>query len=642
MENPQDQHETTDAPVTEGATASQGGPTPADTRTPAADQSRAVAVVERQRLIATSDVALWDSAAFEHMNRVGVVMAQSGLMSPTFSDGVDPKGLVARCVMVANLAREVGANPLMLLQTCSIISNKLHLEGKAVAAIIASRTGVKLAHRFGVWNEQTGRLNFPPLIQAEDLQGQPQTNHAGEPVMIADPAFFDGCGDLLGVRTFDPADPERYVEGYVRAWRTTRKNNPWENPANWRRQLRYRGAPEWARAYEPGAVLGFYSEADGLGADNEFMDTDAVDVTTDSPSPRGGKKRALRDKAQGKGQEGDQGFDRAHVASETAQATQAASQGSGAAEETPHNPETGEVIEPTAPREGEEGHTPAAEDEVMDAEFTEVGEGEGEPTGEATTPAADAEPGFTHDMEDDEDDIPEAMLAQAASLARMSPLDEEEDAILERLIAADEAGETITAGHAEVGEQYLIAGEVPGEDGRRLTYKDGERFSGKKDISGLKFYAIHAPLKVEEEQPETPAAPEPEAPAAEETQPQDDTFLGRMARMSSWLQIKAAVAELNKTTDWMGASPTDQDELRRHIWEQVLRVKKDHKDPVDHALDVTAFGLWIATQKGRDGADAVEGTFNVLKASEAWGKLKPAQHEVLEARVAAKLKSLRG
>lgn len=603
------QHETADAPATEGAT---GAPPQQDTASPTQDASRAVAVVPKQRLIATSNVAIWDSAAFEHMGRVGVVMAESGLMSETFSKGVERAAVIARCVMVANLAREVGANPLMLLQTASIISNKLHLEGKAVSAIITARTGVKLAYRFGVWNPELEELEFPETQQ--------------------DAAFFRGAGLRLGVRASDPEDPDRFVDGYVGLWKTTRTGSPWTDPANWRRQLRYRAAPEWARAYEPGAVLGFMSDADGL-EENEFTDANAQDVT-DSPSPRGGKRRNLRDKAQGKGQEGDQGFDRAHVASETAQATEAASQGAGAAEETPHNPETGEVIEP-------------GQEDVVDAEFTDAAADEAEELAAAHAdaagePQADAEPGFTHDMEDDEDDIPEAMLAQAASLARMSPLDEEEDAILERLIAADEAGETITAGHAEVGEQYLIAGEAPGEDGRRLTYKDGERFSGKKDISGLKFYAIHAPLKVEEEQPETPAAPEPEAPAAEETQPQDDTFLGRMARMTSWLQIKAAVAELNKTTDWMGASPADQDELRRHIWEQVLRVKKDHKDPVDHALDVTAFGLWIATQKGRDGADAVEGTFNVLKASEAWGKLKPAQHEVLEARVAAKLKSLRG
>lgn len=673
----------TNATTTEGA-AAEGGAHPVDQPTAQQDNSRAVAVIPKQRLVATSDVAIWDTAAFEHMGRVGRVMADSGLANETLfkdNDQPAPEGMVvARMVMIANLARECGANPLMFLQGCSIISRKLHLEGKVVNAVIRARTGVVLKFRFGVWD--TDHIEFPP-------EGD-------------DGAFFHGVGERLAVRCYDPEDPERFVDGSVGLWKTDRNGSPWAAQGNWRRQLRYRAAPEWARAYEPGAVLGFYSDAD-------------EDLDDIAPPPRGPRsKRDLTSKLTNQGHDGEhgaEGFNRDHVAN-LGEATAA------------HDPETGEVHE---------------------AEFTDKTDAHTEAEKDGTA----------------------ALMARAEGLAKIAPNDETADEIAARLEAGAENGDKILDGHAEDGEQYLLAGDSLDASHRRLTYKNGERFSAVKSFGKFNCYAIHAPaLEDDDAEAEglqgvseaqdrldaeragagegwdhfstgiggvgfrkvgaveidrsvqthpgegwelvygdidsgemigdgsqaaaqaevdrraaagngstetggvqsaaseqaspasatpaseaSPPAAEASSPSASSSsqggsQPSEDSFLGRCRAATSWSGeggIKAEYGAMAKTTDWMGASEAEKDEVRRAIWAEVVRVKQEHRDPIDHATDPTAFGIWLATQpKTRDGADAVEGTFQVLQAQPIWAQMKPAQHKALEDRVQPFLKAARG
>lgn len=612
-----------------------------DTTKPAAEgESRALQTVKPGRIIAQSDTPIWDTAAFEHMGRVGALMADSGMCSETIltDDIVDERGnkqtvpaeravVVARCVMVADLARDCGANPLMFLQGVSRIGRKLHIEGKNVNAIIRARTGVTLKFRFGVWDKD--HIEFPPMIPLLDGAGEPVIGEDGKPVMVPDDAFFHGVGERLAVRVLDPKDPERFVDGSVGLWKTDRKGSPWSNPNNWRRQLRYRGAPEWARAYEPGAILGIYSDAD--------EELDEFQPTTGRRP-----KRDLAERLTGAthgGEHGAEGFDREHIARETG----TASGGDDAVEVEDENAD------------------------AVDAQVEDVNQGEAQNT-ETEVQADDLE-------------------AKAEELARISPADEEAEVILDRLIEARERGETITDGHAEEGEKYMLAGDTISDAGRRMIYADGVRFStvGEKGQAGLKVYAIHAPEKVAEEgegeggepaqnptetdgvqaaEPErassetvtpasdagaeTPASGPSTQPAAE-TQADaapaasDGSFLGSLAAMTSWAQIKPAFIAMNKTVEWVAASAVDQDEVRRAVWEHVLRVKNNHGDPVDHADDVTAFTVWISTQpKTRDGADAIEGTFRTLKAGPAFAKLSPDNQGKLSDKVAGVLTSIRG
>ena len=89
----------------------------------------------------------------------------------------------------------------------------------------------------------------------------------------------------------------------------------------------------------------------------------------------------------------------------------------------------------------------------------------------------------------------------------------------------------------------------------------------------------------------------------------------------------------------------EQDALEAKLWgfvETELRGK--HRDPVDQAMDITAFRLWSAwmAQKGREGADAIEGTFPALKTENpAWDRLKDDQRATFEKRTYRRINTWR-
>lgn len=219
------------------------------------DRAETTAVAVRERLIAEAPVAIWDSADFEQMQRVGLVLARSGFVPMTLCMGkeVDGNGkevdvllsenvIAARCVLICNQARLWGADPLAVLQCTSLVNGRLMYEGKLVAAVITSLTGVRLRYHFGVWD----------------------TDHMDE---VKDRSELNGIGVRLAIRAFDPEDPERFVEGSVGMWQTDRRGSPWSAVGNWPRQLRYRSAREWARAFEPGSILGILADGDDDGDD---------------------------------------------------------------------------------------------------------------------------------------------------------------------------------------------------------------------------------------------------------------------------------------------------------------------------------------------------------------------------------------
>lgn len=245
------------------------------------------AVTVRERLVTQAPVAIWDTADFEQMQRVGVVLARSGLVPESLCTVMekDPAGkdvkvwldeqiVAARCVLICNQARLWGADPLNVLQCTSLINGRLMYEGKLVNAIVQHLTGVKLRFELGRWNTD----HFESV---EDSRG---------------------LGEALAIRCFDPEDPMREVSGSVGMWKTNRNNSPWSNVGNWPRQLRYRAVREWARAYEPGAILGILAEGD------EEIDFNARDVT-----PR---KSGVMERLSGE-QNGD-GFNHEHVQREAA------------------------------------------------------------------------------------------------------------------------------------------------------------------------------------------------------------------------------------------------------------------------------------------------------------------------------------
>ncbi len=599
---------TDDGHAVEGETTAGG---PVDTPAAAQDTSRAVAVQPRQRLVATSDVALWDTAAFEHMGRVGAVMALAGLASETFyKDGekeAHPDTVKARMVMVANLARECGASPLMFLQGCSIIGRKLHLEGKVVSAIITARTGIKLRYRFGAWD--TDHIVFPPMIPDPDAEF---AEVGEEPRMIPDPAFFHGLGERLAVRAYDPQDPERFVDGSVGLWKTDKKNSPWTSQGNYRRQLRYRAAPEWARAYEPGAVLGFYIE----GEDTE-----------DAPAgPPASRKVDLAGKltpgATLNGEHGPEGFDRDHVARETGEAGAVDAEFEDAKDAAAETTQTTED-----PRTGAAGSSNVVEGWAAPGEVYMH-----------ATESTRTDAGRFRTFKDGDhfSTVGPAKCADLKTYARHSPKIDADGVVTSHdqgVAAAEEADEADGLDQpcdicgAAAGEACLptcTAGEEDDEDDAAEPAGEAVNDPPTSPVESTEMacaqLADDPPATSEPATTASNDGPEnsasgPSAAAAENSdEPDPNTFLGRIRKMTVWDDIKRAYGEMMRDTDWMQASEADKDEVKRRIWAEVVRV-----GGVDHGEDVTAFGLWMATQpKTREGSDAVQGTFRALQGGTPW------------------------
>lgn len=632
----------------------------------AREESRAVAVA-RPVTVAHSDIAVYDTAQFDQMWRLARVFANSWLLPETITHGKvegsdKPVGLAmpiieARAFMIIAEAREMEIPPLAYAQCVSFIKGRLAKEGKLVNAIVRKRTGVELEFRFGLWD--TDHIVFPPMIRDTET---------GK--LTPDETFLHGAGERLAIRCFDPARPERFVDGCVGIWKTTGSGSPWSRAADWPRQLRYRAVPEWARAYEPGAILGIYTDAEDFSDD--FAEPAAPKKARGTAAKLAAGRAAQEEPTAGAGPEGFNGDRMATEAETVAGGTNA---------------------------------------DAVDVEVEEIADETKE-----TARKANGDPPVGHDTLTATDE----QKAFAAQLAKIAPDDEEtEEAILLRLCEAAALGQAVYQGHAEEGEVYLFAGLPANEAGKWLTFKDGARNSLKGKVEGLKVYAIHAPAPGDEDggaadeegditqpceycgaaageeckddcpgeptsaeggeaadpssdtatdgvqpaEPE-PATSEPVTPAstdgarqaeasgpstAEAAQteaaaaPEAETgFLATLAPMTSWLQIKAAASAMMRGADWAAAPEADKDEVRRGMWAHVERVRRDHKDPVDQADDVSAFGMWLATMpKNHEGAQAVEGTFATLKREcTVWKEsLTDPQRAAVQGRVDAFLKA---
>lgn len=216
--------------------------------------------------------------------------------------------------------------------------------------------------------------------------------------------------------------------------------------------------------------------------------------------------------------------------------------------------------------------------------------------------------------------------------------------------------------HADPGEAYLLASEDVGPDGKWTLYKDGEGFSriGTKGYENFPLCKDHPPkadgaepepeIRTDPENRQDPAQAEeleeeggfeelPDEPPAEEP---PTGLIGEMRGMTSWLQIKPRTIALYKEDEWKAMEDQDQRDLRNAIWAEVIRVKKDHRDPVDHAEDPTAFRLWMESLSGPDGADALDGTLKVLTKSERFAKMNEASQQSVISVATARVTELRG
>lgn len=196
----------------------------------------------------TQDVIpILDTSKFEHMQRLATVMAKMSVLPESLrkegNTALPHETVVANCFRIVNQAVRWGMDPFALMDCASIIHGKLMWEGKVIAAVLDAKLGVQLDYTF---NDATGQ-DFGVTVSG----------------------------------TLPNETKVRTIEGRVKDWHRGPKS-PWANEGAWKRQLRYMGAREWARAHKPSVMLGVYG-------DDEFEGLMARDV------PAGQRHVRMRD-----------------------------------------------------------------------------------------------------------------------------------------------------------------------------------------------------------------------------------------------------------------------------------------------------------------------------------------------------------
>lgn len=353
------------------------------------------------------------------------------------------------------------------------------------------------------------------------------------------------------------------------------------------------------------------------------------------------------------------GFSTEHVENETGNGKKAD------AEETPHDPETGEVLEGEV-SQPDPTPKPASRRKAAAPKETpaEVNTRQNEETAARLVAAEAAEEAGREDALTGSSRDVSAMSEEetrcyengyATGKAQREALDKAAEEVKEAAPADtsgaepqeedEDDGEPIEDGHAAPGEVYMHGDDEWGEDGKTPTYKDGAPFSrvGQKGAEGLKVYAEHSPAPAADPKlGEQQIADAGGAPGDEDEYGPVELALQGMSGATSWLQIKAKLPALYALPEFANADPDYQRDTRATIWDMVLAVKEAHKDPVDHASDVSAFRLWMDTQEGKDGADAIEGTFRTLKREPVWDRLNDGQKTSVEKGVVDTCVRLRG
>ncbi len=236
----------------------QGSPCPDEQRRLAtgATASTALAAVvdmpsKAERLVSHHDtIAVLDTARYEQMWRVATAIANSSFCPETLShygpknsrQRLEPHQIIANCFLVVNQAVRWNMDPFALIQCASMVHGKPCYEGKVIAAVLDSLLGTKLDFEF----EGTGEF-MRVVVSGTRRDGKIKT-----------------------------------VKGSVAQWKTTGENSPWR-PADYERQLIYRGTREWARLWEPAVLLGVHAP-DEMMAGVNIGDSEPI-ALTEKPTP---------------------------------------------------------------------------------------------------------------------------------------------------------------------------------------------------------------------------------------------------------------------------------------------------------------------------------------------------------------------
>jgi len=195
------------------------------------------------RVVESNSVALFDTAKFEHMQRIANVMALASLIPDHLKSKAQMREqafneTLSNCFMLVNQAHRWNVDPFSIAPETYALRGKLGYQGKLVAAIVNTRAGLKR------------NLDF---------------EYSGE----GDEREITVIGEFLN------EDKPRTIKLKVKDAKTD--NQMWQKDPD--QKLVYSGATKWARRYCPEVLLGVLTDDDleRMAAER------AIDVT---PAPR--------------------------------------------------------------------------------------------------------------------------------------------------------------------------------------------------------------------------------------------------------------------------------------------------------------------------------------------------------------------
>lgn len=226
-------------------------------------QSTAVATKPTTNAV-TSAMSLYDTDKFAHMQRMAKAL-QFGSMLPEAVRGDNPDECFSNLLVVFDMADRLKVTPIALAQTVSMVHGKMVLEGKLVQAAIQNILGFTL---YPWWVGERGTDSYRIYLSDK-------------------PWDEDSVAKLQpGAQFFD----RRVIDGSVAEWKTLDKAKQvmpaWKGTQS-QNQLLYRGTREWARRYEPGIMLGVYTDDEITAAEERATARAATANVTLSALPTG-------------------------------------------------------------------------------------------------------------------------------------------------------------------------------------------------------------------------------------------------------------------------------------------------------------------------------------------------------------------
>jgi hypothetical protein len=185
-------------------------------RTTATPPAKVVRVVQDSGPLAH----LMDTARFEHLQRIALIMATASLI-PDHLKGHNQQQTLGNCFLVVNQSLRWGLDPFAVAAETYQVGGKLGFQGKLIAALVNARANLK------------GKLRYE----------------------------FSGTGDgrtVTVVGQFEDEAEDRTVQLSVGQAKT--KNAMWVNDAD--QKLIYSAATKWARRHCPEVLLGVLTDDD--------------------------------------------------------------------------------------------------------------------------------------------------------------------------------------------------------------------------------------------------------------------------------------------------------------------------------------------------------------------------------------------